>query len=132
MRAKQGCHHGGQGHGHSACCCSEGRKMHGFMETCLLVLLRDRQDHGYSLAEQLGDFGFGDVNVSTLYRVMRRMENAGWVTSSWEEGGKGPQRRVYAITESGKAALTEQIAMFEQRRTCIETLLRVYADRTEK
>lgn len=122
---------GGQGNGHGACCCSEGGRMHGFMETCLLLLLRDRQDHGYALAEQLGNFGFGDVNVSTLYRVMRRMENEGCVTSSWEEGGKGPQKRVYAITDKGRAALEGQIEKFEQRRTCIDALLRAYADRTE-
>ena len=120
--------HGEQRHGNANGngCCGQGGKMHGYMETCLLVLLQGNEDHGYALAEQLGNFGFDDVNASTLYRVMRRMEGFGWVRSKWAQGGKGPQRRVYAITDVGASALGEQIEAFVQRRTCIDTLLGVY------
>jgi DNA-binding PadR family transcriptional regulator len=97
-----------------------------FMETCVLVLLCDADDHGYSLAEQLAGFGIGDVNASTLYRVMRKMEDHGWVRSEWEDGGKGPQRRVYTITDSGRAALGEEIAAFEARRDSIDMLIKRY------
>lgn len=107
-------------------CCGQHKPMSRFMETCLLVLLRGGADHGYSLAERLDSFGFADVNVSTLYRVMRRMEDAGWVVSSWEQGGKGPQKRVYTITETGVQALDEEAAIFEQRRSNIDTLLAAY------
>ncbi len=117
------------GHGHAdggGLCCGRHTHMGRFMETCVLVLLCDSDDHGYSLAEQLADFGIEDINASTLYRVMRKMEDHGWVRSEWEEGGKGPQRRVYTITDSGRAALGEEIAAFEVRRDSIDRLLARY------
>ena len=123
---------GGRGTAHKGgrSCCGRHQPMRRFMDACLLLLLYDRTDHGYRLAEQLADFGFADANVSTLYRVMRRMEDAGWVCSQWEQGGKGPQRRVYTITDGGKEALSSEIAVFEQRKTSIETLLTRYRQMT--
>jgi DNA-binding PadR family transcriptional regulator len=57
---------------------------------------------------------------------MRKMEDHGWVRSEWEDGGKGPQRRVYTITDSGRAALGEEIAAFEARRDSIDMLIKRY------
>ena len=102
--------------------------MQRFMETSLLVLLAEQTSHGYSLTEQLNDFGFSDVNVSTLYRIMRKMDERGWVSSSWEKGDKGPQRRVYSITDNGRAALDEWIDVFVTRKSNIETLLGKYGE----
>lgn len=103
--------------------------MQRFMETSLLVLLIEQESHGYSLAEQLANFGFKDINVSTLYRVMRKMEERGWVISSWEEGAKGPQRRVYSITNDGIASLDEWIEVFKERRGNIDLLISAYNKR---
>ena len=124
------CSCGGHGPGHigggDGQCCGRHVPMSRFMETCLLLLLSDGADHGYSLSEKLGEFGFEDINVSTLYRVMRRMEQGGWVQSQWAQGGKGPQKRVYTITARGKEALAEEITVFEQRRQKIDVLLSRY------
>lgn len=112
-----------RGDGHD---CPKHQPMQRFMETSLLLLLVNQTCHGYCLAEQLEDYGFADVNVSTLYRILRKMEDRGWVRSSWEQGGKGPQRRVYTITDIGMEALDEWVEVFRQRKTNIETLLARY------
>lgn len=125
-----GLHRGERGHGHAGGGCKH-QPMQRFMETCLLLLLVNQTCHGYCLAEQLEDFGFEDVNVSTLYRILRKMEDCGWVCSEWEKGGKGPQRRVYTITDIGMEALDEWVEVFRQRKTYIETLLARY-EQTEK
>jgi len=77
------------------------------MEVCLLLLLFDKTGHGYGLIEQLTYFGFSEeqINVSTLYRTLRKMEKEGSVISDWEEGGQGPKKRVYNITDTGKKEL---------------------------
>jgi len=104
-------------------CCGKNQPMQRFMEACLLVLIKEQTSHGYRLSEQLKSFGFLDVNVSTLYRIMRKMDERGWVSSSWEKGEKGPQRRVYSITKIGRAALDEWVEVFRQRKSNIEALL---------
>ena len=107
--------------------------MQRFMEVCLLVLLCDekheKESHGYSLAEKLKDFGFKgeELNISTLYRTLRQMEQNAWVRSHWESGGQGPQRRVYSITAQGREALREWIVILQGRRERIGKLLDSYA-----
>jgi DNA-binding PadR family transcriptional regulator len=101
------------------------------MEVCLLVLLyeENKECHGYSLAEKLQDFGFTEeeLNISTLYRTMRHMEQNEWVQSHWESGGQGPQRRVYSITPKGRTALDEWAIVLQKRRERIGKLLDAYA-----
>ena len=108
-----------------------GGKHHGmwrFMEICMLVLLCGQTCHGYCLAEQLSEFGFAEeeINISTLYRALRKMEQEGLVKSSWEEGEKGPRRRVYAITQRGREELSEWAEALSERRARIDKLLARY------
>ena len=115
--------HAGGDDGH---CCGQHRPMQRFMEASLLLLLAKSDAHGYNLTEQLERFGLESINLSTLYRIMRRMEEHGWVSSSWQKGGQGPQKRVYSITKAGLEALCEWIDVFRQRRQNIDLLLCEY------
>jgi PadR family transcriptional regulator PadR len=106
--------------------------MQRIIEVCLLVLLcRPDYDHchGYVLGERLRGFGFDDseISVSTLYRTLRGMEEAGWVKSSWAAGGPGPQRREYSVTDAGRAALDEWAGVLQKRRERIDMVLNAYA-----
>lgn len=99
----------------------------------MLLLLYDEIGYGYGLIEQLTSFGFSedDLNVSTLYRTLRKMEKEGLVTSLWEGGGQGPKRRVYEITENGKRNLEQWIKILEIRKARIEKLILKYEDKTK-
>jgi PadR family transcriptional regulator, regulatory protein PadR len=76
-------------------------------EPCLLLLLQEGDRHGYELIAGLGRFGLDAeaLDSGQLYRILRQMEEAGWVTSSWEAGDAGPARRVYSLTTGGREAL---------------------------
>lgn len=100
------------------------------MEVCLLLLLYEETRHGYGLIEQLSYFGFSEekLNVSTLYRTLRKMEKEGSVVSVWEESGQGPERRVYNITDSGKKELENWIQVLRGRKARIEKLINKYEE----
>ena len=124
LHENHGCaKHAGGDAGH---CCGQHRPMQRFMEASLLMLLARKDAHGYYLTEQLERFGLGSINLSTLYRIMRRMEEHGWVSSRWQKGGQGPKKRVYSITQAGLDALCEWIEVFRQRRQNIDLLLGEY------
>lgn len=112
----------------SICCSSKPPHMERFLEVCLLLLLYDEIGYGYGLVEQLTSFGFSeaDLNVSTLYRTLRKMENEGLVTSLWKESGQGPKRRVYEITTNGKNELDQWIRILKVRKSRIESLINKY------
>jgi PadR family transcriptional regulator, regulatory protein PadR len=107
--------------------------MERFLEVCLLLLLYDEIGYGYGLIEQLVTFGFSpeDLNVSTLYRTLRKMEGEGLVTSLWEESDQGPKRRVYEITSEGKQNLDQWIKVLKMRKSRIENLIVHYDKKIE-
>ncbi|WP_430732284.1 PadR family transcriptional regulator [Austwickia chelonae] len=47
--------------------------------------------------------GLGVVRGGTFYPMLRRLESAGLVTSSWDAGSAGPARRMVSITPAGIA-----------------------------
>lgn len=114
-------------------CNGKPHHMERFLEVCLLLLLYDEIGYGYGLIEQLTSFGFSvaDLNLSTLYRTLRKMENEGLVTSLWEEGGQGPKRRVYEITMNGKKELDQWIKILKGRKSRIESLINKYDEKVE-
>jgi len=103
-------------------------KMEKFMEVCLLLLLCKNITHGYALADELTYFGFAkeDLNIGTLYRTLRKMEKESLVTSFWQKGVQGPQKRVYVITEDGKNELKAWIQELNNRKKRIEKLINSY------
>lgn len=73
---------------------------------CILLLLAERPNHGYELMDRLREFGFADGSSSTVYRELRRLEDCGFVCSTWEASQiRGPARRVYELTPSGRDTL---------------------------
>jgi PadR family transcriptional regulator, regulatory protein PadR len=114
-------------------CNDKSHHMERFLEVCLLLLLYDEIGYGYGLIEQLVTFGFSpeDLNVSTLYRTLRKMEGEGLVTSLWEESDQGPKRRVYEITSEGKQNLDQWIKVLKMRKCRIENLIVHYDKKIE-
>ncbi|GAB1483716.1 helix-turn-helix transcriptional regulator [Treponema sp.] len=118
----------------SRCCDLKNQKMGRFLEICLLLLLFDHEGYGYGLIEQLADFGFtGDeLNIGSLYRSLRKLEDQDLVSSVWEETSQGPKRRVYTITEQGKGDLHNWIPILKERKARIEQVIDTYETKTDK
>ena len=94
------------------------------LETALLLSLVEEQAHGYSLMEAIDDLVGGQVCVDpgSVYRLLRTMEEAGCVVSRWQPGPAGPSRRMYAITDDGRAALAEASSYLDRRAQMLGTL----------
>jgi len=104
------------------------RRISRFLEPCLLLLLREDATHGYNLLEALHRFGFtpGTVDASVVYRILREMEEAGWVSSQWDTAGSGPPRRVYQVTPSGDEYLAAWISDLRCTRDEIDQFIEAY------
>lgn len=104
------------------------RRIISFLQPCLLVLLRRDQAHGYSLLNDLAEFGFDPefLDPSLVYRALREMEMMGLVTSEWSDESLGPQRRIYRVTPAGEEYLAQWIADLRQTRREIDALLAAY------
>mgnify|MGYP001009140892 CR=1 FL=1 len=107
--------------------CVQGR-MAKFMEPCLLLLLRGQRSHGYELMETLSFFGFegSSSDMATLYRTLRQLEDAGVVSSEWEEGSQGPRKRVYELTKDGLLLLDNWASVIKQNKDRLIRFLETY------
>lgn len=111
----------GRGRGH-------GRRQMFFLQSCLLVLLHREPGYGYSLMDNLQEFGFqpDHMDISIIYRALHNLGADGLVSDSWGNSSLGPQRRVYTITPQGEDVLAEWIQNLRQRRKEIEALEAAY------
>ena len=76
------------------------------LRPCLLLLLAERPGHGYDLVERLKPFGFDWGGPGPLYQTLRRLEEVGWVVSTWDASAAGPARRTYELTPEGREMLS--------------------------
>ena len=77
----------------------------GVLEYCVLRLIAKEPTYGYDLVMQLKQVGFADISESTLYPLLLRLEQQEKVTVERKPSPKGPSRKYYFITKSGKEAL---------------------------
>ena len=71
----------------------------------LAVLSRLRQErYGYTLRQALAEDGL-EMEESTLYPLLRRLEGQGLLTSEWREEEKR-KKRFYRLSPAGEAMLT--------------------------
>jgi DNA-binding PadR family transcriptional regulator len=82
----------------------------GDLKYALLELLMERPKHGYEMIKDLEDRsgGFYTPSAGAIYPTLQLLEDRGWVTADTLEG-----KRVYQITDSGRAALNEYRARRE-------------------
>jgi len=84
------------------------------LELATLGLLQKEPLHGYKLKQQLEQFISGciSVNYGAIYPLLKRLEQQGFLTLSVSEGEAGGKRKIYTITNKGRARFHEK--MLEQ------------------
>ena len=76
------------------------RFLSGFL---LLSLERDGTSYGYELYDTVRSLGMS-VDLAAVYRALRTMQQRELVTSQWVPSLSGPDRRLYSLTDSGRAS----------------------------
>jgi PadR family transcriptional regulator PadR len=74
----------------------------GLVSLLLLDLVAWKEDYGYSLVVRLRERGFDELAEGTVYPALARLEQAGWIESLLVPSEKGPARKYYKITASGR------------------------------
>ena len=93
----------------------------------ILHLVRERPGYGNSIMAQIREISAGAMSVSpnTVYPLLRRLEEKGYVKGEWERP-ETRSRRFYAITPRGEQRYQEIKARFEGHllriREAIESL----------
>jgi PadR family transcriptional regulator, regulatory protein PadR len=79
-------------------------------ELLVLSLLVDESRHGYDISKliQIRSGGFLRFHVTSLYPLLYRLEDRGWIVSRWVEKAEQRRRRYYSLTSEGRKVLRSQ------------------------
>jgi transcriptional regulator len=82
----------------------------GSAEFLILSLLDAEPRHGYELQKLIESRSRGVLtfHVATLYPLLYRMEDRGWIAGRWVEKAGERRRRFYRLTAAGRSILTAQ------------------------
>jgi transcriptional regulator len=82
----------------------------GSAELLVLSLLDGRPRHGYDISKliQVRSAGALKFHVTSLYPLLYRLEQRGWVDGRWVEKAEQRRRRYYALTPEGRKVLRSQ------------------------
>jgi transcriptional regulator len=82
----------------------------GSAELLILSLLDARPRHGYDLSKLIHSRSGGQLtfHVDSLYPLLYRLEDRGWITGSWVERAGERRRRFYRVTPVGRKVLARQ------------------------
>jgi PadR family transcriptional regulator PadR len=87
----------------------------GSAELLILSLVEARPRHGYEISKLIEARSNGAVkfNVASLYPLLYRLEQRGWLQGRWVEKAGQRRRRYYRLTSQGKKMLASQRSTWE-------------------
>jgi len=76
----------------------------------VLSLLEDQPRHGYDISKliQVRSGGVLRFHVTSLYPLLYRLEERGWIEGRWVEKPDQRRRRYYNLTGEGRKILRSQ------------------------
>jgi PadR family transcriptional regulator len=82
----------------------------GSAELLILAVLEDGQLHGYDIAREIGrrSDGLLTFHAASLYPLLYRLEDRGWIAGRWVEKTGQRRRRCYRLTGEGRRVLSAQ------------------------
>ncbi len=82
----------------------------GSAELLILALLDARPRHGYELSKLIHVRSRGQLtfHIDSLYPLLYRLEERGWIKGTWVEKPGERRRRIYKVTPEGRRVLTRQ------------------------
>jgi PadR family transcriptional regulator PadR len=79
----------------------------GTLEGIVLAILAVQPAYGYEITARLREQGFSDIVEGTVYALLVRIEQRGFVDVAKVPSEKGPPRKVYSLNVLGREYLEE-------------------------
>ena len=92
----------------------------GCLVVAVLAQLRKEQ-YGYTLRKALGDDGL-EIDESTLYPLLRRLESQGLLISEWREEDKR-NKRFYRLSPVGEGILAQLLEEWQRINASLGKIL---------
>lgn len=103
----------------------QGELLKGNTPTLILAVLGDGPLHGYAIAREIERRSDSALSLGegSLYPALRGLETDGLIQGAWEPQPSGPARKVYSLTDRGRAVLVERTEIWREFARAVEAIL---------
>lgn len=88
-----------------------------------MALLAREPLHAYGVVQRLGEYGFEQSTLGTVYPLVTRLRRAGLLSQRTSRGHAGPTRHVLSVTAEGERALQAWTVQWNTHRDRVDGLL---------
>lgn len=93
----------------------------GILEFCILKIISKGEVYASTLLSELTSAKIIVVE-GTLYPLLTRLKNAGFLDYRWVESVSGPPRKYYLLTEKGQEFLLEMSTTWDELQTSVNQI----------
>ncbi len=93
----------------------------GILEMCILHVIAGEEMYGYDIMKKMTIY-FPEVNESTFYSILRRLNKEGSTETYFGEVSNGPKRKYYRITGEGQEKLKEDITSWKMINSIVDDI----------
>jgi len=99
--------------------------MQGTLELLILKTLSRDSMHGYGIAQRIHEAADDLLKIEdgSLYPALYRMEERGWITSSWDVSENNRRAKFYKLTRAGRKQLEAESANWDRVSQAISRIL---------
>ncbi|MGH9583280.1 MAG: PadR family transcriptional regulator [Bryobacteraceae bacterium] len=100
--------------------------LQGTLDLLILKALALEEMHGLGVSRRIGQITKNtfDVKPGSLFPALHRMEQAGWLSSSWGESANNRRARYYRLTRAGHRQLGLEKEQWDRISMAIASALR--------
>jgi transcriptional regulator len=90
--------------------------LRGTLDLLILKALSAGELHGLGVSRRIEQITAGTfaVQPGSLFPALHRLEEAGWLSSTWESSENNRRAKYYALTKSGRKQLGEEAAQWHK------------------
>lgn len=96
----------------------------GTLDMCLLATIARRPCYGYEMVQQLAQQGLALVSEGSIYPLLSRLQQHGYVEEYWVPSTDGPRRKYYRLLPAGARQLERWQAEWENFAQAVEQILK--------
>ena len=98
----------------------------GTLDLLILKVIALQPMHGWAIAQRIRQMSSDVLQVgqSALYPALHKLERQGWIKSQWKTSETNRRARYYALTASGRRAVTQEAANWERLSAAISAIVR--------
>ena len=90
--------------------------------------------HGYGIARRIEQVSGNEVllNQGTIYASLVRLEQRGWIASSWGTSDNNRKAKFYAITAAGRSQLAKDARHWQRLSSVMDRVMAMGKDAGEE